>query len=48
MNNPQVGEMIATLIEEREQARIEKNWKRADEIRDELRARGYHVQDRKA
>ena len=36
---------IAALIEERLAARKEKNWKRADEIRDELKAQGVLLED---
>lgn len=35
------------LIQEREQARKEKDWKKADALRDQLRALGYEVQDKK-
>lgn len=35
------------LITEREQARVAKDWKRADELRDKLREMGYQVQDKK-
>jgi cysteinyl-tRNA synthetase len=35
------------LIEARERARVERNWVRADRIRDELLARGIRVQDHK-
>jgi cysteinyl-tRNA synthetase len=35
------------LIKEREQARLEKNWVRADNLRDELKRLGYDVQDQK-
>ena len=38
---------IEALIEERLQARREKNWKRADEIRDGLAARGVALKDSK-
>ena len=38
---------ISDLIQQREQARIEKNWARADQLRDELLQRGYKVQDKK-
>jgi cysteinyl-tRNA synthetase len=38
---------IETLIEEREQARRDKNWKVADEIRDRLIEMGYSVEDKK-
>jgi cysteinyl-tRNA synthetase len=33
------------LVEERERARRERNWKRADEIRAQLAARGMEIQD---
>lgn len=36
---------ILTLIEERFKNRLEKNWKRSDEIRDELLARGIELKD---
>jgi cysteinyl-tRNA synthetase len=39
---------IEALIEERLQARAEKNWKRADEIRDGLAAKGIVLKDSKA
>lgn len=38
---------ISDLIEQREQARREKNWARADLLRDELLKHGYKVQDKK-
>lgn len=38
---------ISDLIKQREQARIEKNWARADQLRDELLQLGYKVQDKK-
>ena len=38
---------ISDLIKQREQARIEKKWVRADQLRDELLQRGYKVQDKK-
>jgi len=38
---------IKKLIEERETARKEKNWARADEIRDQLAGLGVEVQDKK-
>jgi cysteinyl-tRNA synthetase len=43
----EVGE-IEALIEERLKARAEKNWKRADEIRDGLAAKGIVLKDSKA
>ena len=39
---------IAKLMEARELARKEKNWKRADEIRDQLIALGVNLQDKKS
>ena len=38
---------IKNLIEQREQARKNKDWKLADQIRDELNKMGYKVQDKK-
>jgi cysteinyl-tRNA synthetase len=38
---------IQKLIDEREQARADKNWALADKLRDELLARGYKIQDKK-
>ena len=35
------------LVAQREQARVAKDWKKADELRDALRAMGYEVQDKK-
>jgi cysteinyl-tRNA synthetase len=35
------------LVEEREKARAEKNWQRADELRDKLKELGYELQDKK-
>jgi cysteinyl-tRNA synthetase len=40
-----VDEEIEALMAEREQARAEKNWSRADEIRDELLAQGIVIED---
>lgn len=39
---------IKQLLKEREQARIEKNWKKADELREALRVLGYEVHDKKS
>lgn len=36
---------IEALVEERQQARKNKDFARADEIRDELKARGYTLKD---
>lgn len=38
---------IQALIDERNKARREKNWKRSDELRDQLKAMGVDVQDEK-
>ena len=38
---------IQKLLDEREEARKAKNWARADEIRDQLTAMGFEVQDKK-
>ncbi len=38
---------IQTLIDEREAARTQKDWARADEIRDQLKKMGYEVRDTK-
>lgn len=40
-----IGEDIQALVEERQQARKEKNWARADEIRDTLAEKGYTLKD---
>ena len=39
------GEEEWKLVEERKQAKAEKNYQRADEIRKELETRGYTVKD---
>ena len=41
----ELGADIEALIEERQQARKEKNWARADEIRDMLAAQGITLKD---
>ncbi len=38
---------IQTLLDEREQARKQKDWARADKIRDQLKTMGFDVQDKK-
>jgi cysteinyl-tRNA synthetase len=38
---------IATLAEARAQARLAKDWRKSDELRDELAARGWEARDRK-
>jgi cysteinyl-tRNA synthetase len=40
-------EEIEALIDERLKARLEKNWRQADEIRDELAAKGVTLKDSK-
>jgi cysteinyl-tRNA synthetase len=40
-----VSDDVAAAIEEREQARANKDWARADAIRDELRAKGIELED---
>lgn len=42
-----INEQIQQLLEQREQARIAKDWKRADEIRDQLISIGFQVHDKK-
>jgi cysteinyl-tRNA synthetase len=39
---------IAALVREREQARLDKNFGKADELRDELLKRGYRLEDSEA
>jgi len=41
----EIPEEIKKLLEERKLARTEKNWKRSDEIRDEIEKMGYKVTD---
>ena len=38
---------VAQLVEEREKARREKNWKRSDELRERISALGWEVRDTK-
>ena len=40
-----VPEEIVKLAEEREKYRKEKNWKKADEIREVIRGKGYSIDD---
>ncbi|MGI6050761.1 MAG: cysteine--tRNA ligase [Acetivibrionales bacterium] len=42
---PELDSEIEALIQQREQARKEKNWKLSDEIRDRLRDMGIEIQD---
>ncbi|MBL6688759.1 MAG: cysteine--tRNA ligase [Pseudomonadales bacterium] len=41
----EVSEEVLELLKARETARVEKNWARADEIRDEITALGYVIED---
>ena len=43
----EVDEDVKSLIEQRDEARIKKDWKKSDEIRDELLMRGFIVEDTK-
>ena len=45
VKEPEVSPEIMALVEERQTARKEKNWKRADEIRDALKEKGVAVED---
>jgi cysteinyl-tRNA synthetase len=47
VNEVEITPEIKKLIDERETARAEKNWKRADELRDMLEKMGVNVQDSK-
>ena len=38
---------VAQLVEEREKARREKNWKRSDELREQISKLGWEVRDTK-
>ncbi len=38
---------VAQLAAQREEARREKNWKRSDELRDQISALGWEVRDTK-
>lgn len=44
-NDSEVTPEIQALVDERQRARTEKNWKRSDEIRDELKAKGIVIED---
>jgi cysteinyl-tRNA synthetase len=43
----ELSEEIISLGEQRKQARKEKNWALSDQLRDELKAKGYLVEDTK-
>ena len=40
-------EEIISIIEERKQARLNKDWNKSDELRDKLISLGYNVKDTK-
>jgi cysteinyl-tRNA synthetase len=42
-----IPEEVAQLAEQREEARREKNWKRSDELREQISALGWEVRDTK-
>ena len=44
-DDPGISDEEATMIDEREKARQEKNWSRADEIRDYFRSKGFELED---
>ena len=44
-DNDITEEEIKKLLDERAQARMQKNWKRADEIRDELKLKNVLIED---
>lgn len=44
-NTDEIPQTVKDLVEERAQVRKDKNWARADEIRDELAQLGYEVKD---
>ena len=46
-NKIDIPEEISELLEQRKQARLEKNWELSDKIRDELKTKGYIVKDTK-
>ena len=43
----EITSQMEGLIQQREQARIQKDWKKADELREKLKGLGYQVQDKK-
>ena len=47
INNEEVPNEIKDIIQKRNQARKEKDWKKSDELRDELQKLGYIVKDTK-
>lgn len=43
----ELPEEVKILIEQRKQARLEKNWQKSDELRDEINKMGYMIKDSK-
>ena len=43
----EVSETVQSLVRQRDEARIQKQWRRADELRDEILALGYVLEDSK-
>ena len=43
----EVPESVQMLVRQRDEARVEKDWKRADQLRDEILASGYLLEDAK-
>ena len=43
--NVKIPPEITSLLVEREKARENKNWKRADELREEIKIKGYQIND---
>ncbi|NCO62076.1 hypothetical protein GW879_01315 [Candidatus Kaiserbacteria bacterium] len=43
----EIPDIIKKLTEEREQARKDKNWELADEIRNKIREEGFEIEDTK-
>jgi cysteinyl-tRNA synthetase len=41
----EVGEEVLALVRQRDEARTARNWKRSDELRDQLKALGFEVRD---
>jgi cysteinyl-tRNA synthetase len=45
--HPAIPDEVAQLAQQRENARREKNWKRSDELREQISALGWDVRDTK-
>jgi cysteinyl-tRNA synthetase len=43
----EVPEEVQALVRQRDESRVQKRWKRADELRDEISALGYVLEDSK-